>query len=58
MRFTSALSFLYPASSIPWLEISSATTLQPGYSFDAVHVKMLYAQPGPQAAAAQQTEEL
>lgn len=58
VQFTSALSFLYPASSIPQFETSPATTLQPGSGFDTVHTRMLYAQPGPQAAAGQQTKDL
>lgn len=58
MQFTSTLSFLCPASSIPRVEISLATTLQTGSGFAAVHTRMLYIQPGQQTVAAQQTEEL
>lgn len=58
VQFSSSLSFLYPASSIPQLEISHAMTLQPGSAFDAAHTRMVCAQPGLQAVAAQQTEVL
>lgn len=58
VQFSSTLSFLSPASSIPQLEISQAMTLQPGSAFGAAHTTMVCAQPGLQAMAAQQTEEL
>lgn len=58
VQFSFGLSFLYPASSTPQLEISHAVTLQPGSAFDAAHTRMVCAQPGPRAVAAQQTEEL
>lgn len=50
------LSPFPPAGSIPQLEISHAVTPQPGS--DAAHTRMVCAQPGPQAMAARQTEEL
>lgn len=56
VQFSSSLSFLSPASSIPQLEISHAMPLQPGS--DAAHTRMVCARPGLQARAAQQTEEL
>lgn len=53
-RAVQLCSVLYPASSIPQLEISHAVTLQPGSAFDAAHTRMVCALPGLQPV----TEEL
>lgn len=57
VQFSSALSSP-SCKQHSQLESSHAMALQPGPGSDAAHTRMLCAQPGLQAAAAQQSEEL